>query len=65
MAVAEGKTRISVTLPDDLLRLVDEDAAKVGVSRSEYVFRLVRVRYRVDGRYVSSEPEVDNPFESD
>ena len=64
MAIAKGKTRITVTLPDDLLQLIDEDAAKVNVSRSEYVFRLVRVRYRGDGRYVSSEPEVDNPFEN-
>lgn len=40
---------ITVTLPPELLRLMEKDMKKIGMSRSEYFRSLLRKRLKIDG----------------
>ena len=45
MSTAEGKTRITITLGDGVLAMLDEDCARSGVSRSAAISRALVEAY--------------------
>ena len=52
MAVAEGNKRFSVTVREELLQLIDAEAARQGMSRSELVAAVLERWYSVHNDYV-------------
>ncbi len=40
---------ITVTMPPDLLRLMEKDMKKLGMSRSEYFRSLLRTKLKING----------------
>lgn len=42
MAVPAGKTRLNITLPDDVVALVDEEVRRTGGTRSSVLAQAVR-----------------------
>lgn len=41
MAIPEGKSRLTITLPDDVLDLIDGECERVGCTRSDVVSNAV------------------------
>lgn len=48
--MTEGKTKMSVWLPDDLARWLRVTAAQRGVTRSQLVLELLEAEQREEGR---------------
>jgi metal-responsive CopG/Arc/MetJ family transcriptional regulator len=53
MAVSEGRSRVEITLPNELLKKVDANAKKCGMSRVKFIETFMEITLE------SSHPEID------